>query len=163
MKSNDERGTMNDELRMKDKLSVVPRSAFSVQRFSLWLIVGVVLLYGVIYPNFYILAAALKRGGEWSLGNFREALSQRAVLEAAWSSVGLSLLTVAASAAVGVSLAFLFERYEFPARRAFAALAAMPLVLPPLVGTLAFIFLCGESGILARVVQRIFNLKSAPW
>jgi iron(III) transport system permease protein len=156
---------MNDELRMKDKLSSVPRSAFRVPRLSLllWLIVGVVLLYGVIYPNFYILAAALKRGGEWSLGNFREALSQRAVLEAAWSSVGLSLLTVAASALVGVSLAFLFERYEFPARRAFAALAAMPLVLPPLVGTLAFIFLCGESGILSRVVQRIFNLQSAPW
>jgi iron(III) transport system permease protein len=166
MSSKDEGGTMNDEVKTGHQ-PFIHRSAFRVPRFSLslilWLIVGVVLLYGVIYPNLYVLTAALERGGEWSLGNFREALSQRTVLEAAWSSIWLSLLTVAFSALVGVPLAFLFERYEFPARRTFAALAAMPLVLPPLVGTVAFIFLCGESGILARAVQRIFNLQSAPW
>jgi iron(III) transport system permease protein len=39
----------------------------------------------------------------------------------------------------------------------------LPLVLPPLVGTVAFIFLCGESGILARALEWAFNLKSAPW
>ncbi|HEX8491867.1 MAG TPA: iron ABC transporter permease [Pyrinomonadaceae bacterium] len=164
MKSKDERGTMKAELKSESQ-SFIPRSAFRVPRFSfvLWLVVAVVLLYGVVYPNFYVLAAALERSGRWSLGNFREALSQRAVIEAAWSSIWLSLLTVAFSALIGVPLAFLFERYEFPARRAFAALAAMPLVLPPLVGTVAFIFLCGESGILARAVQHVFNLRSAPW
>jgi iron(III) transport system permease protein len=127
------------------------------------LVVFIVLLYGVVYPNFYVLTASLEREGAWSLGNFREALSQRAVIEAAWSSLGLSLLTVFFCAAVGVPLAFLFERYEFPARRTFATLAALPLVLPPLVGTLAFIFLCGESGILARAVQHIFQMQAAPW
>lgn len=129
----------------------------------LWFIVAVVLLYGVIYPNLHVLTAALERNGSWSLGNFTEALSERAVREAAWSSLWLSLLTVAASALVGLPLAFIFERYEFPARRLFASLAALPLVLPPLVGTIAFVFLCGESGILARAVQRLFHLRTAPW
>jgi iron(III) transport system permease protein len=140
-----------------------PSSLKSPSSLLLWLVVAVVLIYGVIYPNFYVLTATLERGGSWSLGNFTEALSQRAVLEAAWSSVWLSLLTVIASALIGTPLAFLFERYEFPARRAFASLVALPLVLPPLVGTLAFIFLCGESGILARAAQSIFHLQSAPW
>jgi iron(III) transport system permease protein len=45
----------------------------------------------------------------------------------------------------------------------FAALAALPLVLPPLVGTVAFIFLCGESGILARTIEHAFHLTKAPW
>ena len=36
-------------------------------------------------------------------------------------------------------------------------------MLPPLVGTVAFIFLCGESGILARVVRDTFHLSNAPW
>ena len=127
------------------------------------MIVAVVLLYGVIYPNFYVLVASLQRDGRWSLGNYMEALSERAVLEAIASSVGLSLITVVLCALVGVPLAFLFERYTFPARRLFATLAALPLVLPPLVGTVAFIFLCGESGILARAVQWALDLKSAPW
>ena len=143
--------------------SLISFRRLNVSSLLLWIVVAFVLLYGVVYPNFYVLAAALERGGSWSLGNFREALSQRAVIEAAWSSVWLSLLTVVASAFVGVPLAFLFERYEFPARRAFGALAALPLVLPPLVGTLAFIFLCGESGILARGVQHAFGFSSAPW
>jgi iron(III) transport system permease protein len=45
----------------------------------------------------------------------------------------------------------------------FATLAALPLVLPPLVGTVAFIFLCGESGILARFAQSAFHLNNSPW
>jgi iron(III) transport system permease protein len=32
-----------------------------------------------------------------------------------------------------------------------------------LVGTVAFIFLCGESGILARLIQSAFHLEHSPW
>ncbi len=129
----------------------------------LLLVVFVVLVYGVVYPNLRVVTDSLQVGGNWSVENYRELMSQRAVLEAAWSSVVLSLATVVLCAVVGVGLAFLFERYAFPARGLFAALAALPLVLPPLVGTIAFIFLCGESGILARFVQWLLGTKSAPW
>jgi iron(III) transport system permease protein len=97
------------------------------------------------------------------LANYREVLSQNIVLESIFASVGVSVLTVLFCAFVGVPLAFLFERYTFPARRLFATLAALPLVLPPLVGTVAFIFLCGESGILARFAQSVFHLDHSPW
>jgi iron(III) transport system permease protein len=126
------------------------------------LIVGVVLLYGVIYPNLYVIKSLVADGGR-SASGLTEILFRRAVLEAAGTSVWLSLVTVGLCALVGIPLAFLFERYAFPARRLFATLSALPLVLPPLVGTVAFIFLCGESGILARTVAWAFNLKGAPW
>lgn len=129
----------------------------------LWLIVALVLLYGVVYPNYHVVVSSLQHDGNWTLNNYRTVLSQRIALEAILSSVGLSLLTVLFCALVGVPLAFLFERYTFPGRGVFAALAALPLVLPPLVGTVAFIFLCGESGILARIVQSVFHLENAPW
>ena len=131
--------------------------------FFLFVIVALVLLYGVIYPNARIFIGALQSEGHWSLGNFLAVLSQRTVIESAFTSIAVSVLTVALCALVGVPLAFLFERYAFPGRRLFATLAALPLVLPPLVGTVAFIFLCGESGILARSIQHIFHLSSAPW
>src|SRR5437899_5651781 len=129
----------------------------------LWLVVALVLLYGVVYPNLQTFSAALQRDGHWSLSTFVETLSQRAIIESAWTSIAVSILTVVFCALVGVPLAFLFERYAFPGRRFFAILSALPLVLPPLVGTVAFIFLCGESGILARVVQRLFHLTNPPW
>ena len=132
-------------------------------RLILLLIVCVVLLYGVIYPNLHVVLLSLQREGNWSLQNYREVLAQRIVLKAIFSSVAISILTVVFCAAIGIPLAFLFERFTFPARRLFATLAALPLVLPPLVGTVAFIFLCGESGILARVAQSVFHLERAPW
>jgi iron(III) transport system permease protein len=132
-------------------------------RLILFLIVALVLIYGVIYPNIHVVLASFQQNGNWSVANYIQALSQPIVLESILASVGISILTVLLCAAVGIPLAFLFERYSFPARRVFAALAALPLVLPPLVGTVAFIFLCGESGILARFVQSAFHLDHSPW
>jgi iron(III) transport system permease protein len=132
-------------------------------RLALFLITAVVLLYGVIYPNLAVVITSFQRAGNWTLANYREVLSQRIVIEAIVSSLGLSVGTVLLCAIVGVPLAFLFERFTFPGRRLFAALAALPLVLPPLVGTVAFIFLCGESGILAHGIQNLFGLANPPW
>jgi iron(III) transport system permease protein len=147
----------------ENRFRLFPFFPFRPLPILLFLLVAAVLLYGVIYPNTHVLLAALQRGGDWTLANFADALSQQSTLEAIWTSILLSILTVSFCALVGIPLAFLFERYEFPARKLFAVIAALPLVLPPLVGTVAFVFLCGESGILARLVQKTFGLESTPW
>jgi iron(III) transport system permease protein len=133
------------------------------QSVALLLVTAIVLLYGIIYPNLALLLTSFQRAGTWTLANYREILSQRIVIEAIVNSLALSVGTVFFCALVGVPLAFLFERFTFPGRRLFAALAALPLVLPPLVGTVAFIFLCGESGILAHGIQNLFGLANPPW
>lgn len=151
-----------------------PPESISSRKSSAWkaglnikyvplVIVGLGLFYGVIYPCINLFIATLRHEGGWSLKNYTELLSQKVVLEAIWSTISLSLATVAGSALVGVSLAFLFDRYEFPGRRFFAAIVTMPIVLPPLVGTMAFYYLCGDSGILARLIQNGFGLKEPPW
>ena len=48
-------------------------------RLILFLIVAVVLLYGVIYPNLHVVLQSLQREGSWSLQNYREILAQRIV------------------------------------------------------------------------------------
>lgn len=130
---------------------------------ALIFVTAIVLLYGVIYPNIAVVINSFQRNGSWTLANYREVLSQQIVLEAIISSLGLSIATVFFCALVGVPLAFLFERFTFPGRRLFAALAALPLVLPPLVGTVAFIFLAGETGILAHGIQNLLGLQNPPW
>lgn len=136
---------------------------FLTPRLILFAITAIGLLYGVVYPNADTVISSLQRNGRWSLGNYVEVLSQTISLDAIFTSIGVSVATVALCAVVGIPLAFLFERYSFPGRNVFASIAALPLVLPPLVGTVAFIFLCGESGILARFVQHVFQLQSSPW
>src|SRR5213083_3022507 len=79
------------------------------------------------------------------------------------ASVWISLASVALAGAIGVPLAFLFEWLEFPGRKTLGSLIALPAVLPPFVGVIAFLFLYGESGFVARAVQRLLGLGQAPW
>jgi len=139
------------------------KTDLSLRSVILFAVVIVVLVYGVVYPNLSVVISSFQRDGSWTLANYSEVLSQRVVIVSIVSSLGLSIGTVVLCAIVGVPLAFLFERFTFPGRRLFAALAALPLVLPPLVGTVAFIFLCGESGILAHGIQNLFGLQNPPW
>jgi len=80
-----------------------------------------------------------------------------------WNSVYVSVLTVGGAGVLGTSLAFFLSRYAFPLRRLIVGLAVLPLALPPLVGVIAFLFLYGESGILPRSLQALFDLESVPF
>src|SRR5690349_7313914 len=139
------------------------KTDFSFRSVILFLVTALVLLYGVIYPNLSVVVSSFQRDGSWTIANYSEILSQRVVIESIVSSLGLAIGTVALCALVGVPLAFLFERFTFPGLRLCDACSALPLVLPPLVGTVAFIFLCGESGILAHGIQNLLRLQNPPW
>ena len=83
--------------------------------------------------------------------------------QALWASLWLSAASVVLAGAIGVPLAFLFERVDFPGRKLLGMLVALPAVLPPLVGVVAFLFLYGETGFVGRFVQYIFRLDDPPW
>jgi iron(III) transport system permease protein len=124
------------------------------------------ILFGyVLYPTIRVLWQSFFRSGEFSLGNYAEFFSirSRANLEALRNSIFVSLGSVFLSALVGVPLAFIFTRYRFPGRDIFSSLAILPLVLPPLVGVISFMFLYGESGIIPRGLQAIFHLEKPPF
>lgn len=121
------------------------------------------LLWAVVYPNLVVLAESVSSDGGATLRYYAEFFRTSSELSALWSSFWISILTVLLSALIGVPLAFLFAGYEFPGRRVLGALAAMPVLLPPLVGVIAILFLYGESGIASRFLQSALGLESAPW
>ena len=90
-------------------------------------------------------------------------LASPANLEALWTSIYISSISVLCCAIVGVTMAFLLERYNFPGRRILSILVLVPMALPPLVGVLSFSFLYGDSGIFPRVFQHLFGLDHVPF
>jgi iron(III) transport system permease protein len=117
------------------------------------------LLWSVVYPNVAVIVGSFENG----LGHWREFMSSPADREALTTSIVISLASVVASVLIGVPLAFLLSRFEFPGRRILKAVATLPAALPPLVGVIAFLFLYGESGLVTRAVQRLFGMAEAPW
>src|SRR3977135_54528 len=123
----------------------------AVQRQN-WLIavpVILLLLWAVIYPNAAVIAGSFENG----LGHWREFAASPADREALWTSLVISVASVFASLAIGVPLAFLLGRFDFPGRRLLRAVATLPAALPPLVGVIAFLFRHAESGLVTRAVM----------
>ncbi len=117
------------------------------------------LLWTVVYPNAAVIAGSFENG----LGHWREFASSPTDREALTTTLIISLASVVASLIIGVPLAFLLGRFEFPGRRILRAVATLPAALPPLVGVIAFLFLYGESGLVTRGIQRLLGLQEAPW
>ena len=122
-----------------------------------------VLVWLIAYPLALVLVDALRGGTGWTLSHVAAFAREPTQWQALWGSVWISLASVLLAGAVGVPLAFVFERIEFPGRRLLGGLVALPAVLPPLVGVIAFLFLYGESGFIPRLVMRAFGLAGPPW
>ena len=123
----------------------------------------VLLVWLIVYPLLLVLVEGFRGANGWTVDFVRQFLERRNEAQALWGSLWISLATVVLAGAIGIPLAFLFSRYDFPGRRVVGGLVALPAVLPPLVGVLAFLFLYGESGFVSLLIQRLFRLDAPPW
>ncbi|MBA3497928.1 MAG: iron ABC transporter permease [Gemmatimonadales bacterium] len=129
--------------------------------FAAVLLAGLVWL--VAYPLVLVLLEGVREPGGWTLEYVRLFFARPTEWRALWGSVWISVASVALAAIVGIPLAFLFARYDLPGGRVLGGLVALPAVLPPLVGVLAFLFLYGETGFVSLLVQRLLGRADPPW
>ncbi|HWG98582.1 MAG TPA: ABC transporter permease [Pilimelia sp.] len=80
-----------------------------------------------------------------------------------WAALRLSLVTASVATAVclvlGVPLAWLLSRASFRGRRLVRALVTLPLVLPPVVGGAALLFVLGRRGLLGQHLYAWFGVS----
>jgi molybdate transport system permease protein len=60
---------------------------------------------------------------------------------------------------LGVPLAWVLARAQFPGRSLVRALVTVPLVLPPVVGGVALLLLLGRRGVLGQHLDRWFGIS----
>ncbi|MBA9025584.1 ABC transporter permease [Peribacillus huizhouensis] len=136
-------------------------------RLTIWLLIPVVfvLVAYVLYPSLRTFFESLQSDGSISLGNYQDFFVQESKtnLLALWNSVYISILSVFFSALIGIPLAIIFNRYDFPGRSFFSTAAILPIVLPSLVGVMAFMFLYGESGLIPNAIKDLLGLEKVPF
>ena len=84
----------------------------------------------------------------WS--DLGELLTSEVITEALRLSLISSLAAAALSLVLGVPLAWILARYDFPGRALVRALVIMPMVLPPVVGGAALLFALGRRGLVGE-------------
>ena len=91
-------------------------------------------------------------GDAWSILHGSQAA------EALKLSLWTSTVATAISLVVGVPLAWLLARTEFPGLRLVRALVTLPLVLPPVVGGVALLLAFGRNGFLGQYLDQWFGI-----
>ncbi|MEV8508591.1 ABC transporter permease [Actinoplanes sp. NPDC051475] len=89
-------------------------------------------------------------------------LPQRLTAPGVLTALRLSMLTATLATllcvALGVPLAWLLARVDFPGRRLVRALITVPLVLPPVVGGIALLLALGRRGLLGSWLDTTFGI-----
>jgi molybdate transport system permease protein len=82
-----------------------------------------------------------------------------ASLDALRLSLVCSLSATALALLLGVPLAWVQARLEFPGRNLLRALTTLPMVLPPVVGGVALLFAFGRRGLIGQPLFDAFGLR----
>ncbi|MBX9390540.1 ABC transporter permease [Streptomonospora nanhaiensis] len=77
---------------------------------------------------------------------------------ALWLSLTTATTATAVSVCLGVPLAWLLARTDFPGRRLVRALVAVPMVIPPVVGGVALLLALGRRGLVGTYLDAWFGL-----
>jgi len=105
------------------------------------------LIVFLVYPLTRIFYDAFtNEAGQFTIANFQEFFTDRYYLRSLWKSIVLGVATVFTTSVLGIAVALLLIRYEFPFRNAFSYLTLLPMIMPPLVGVLGFVFILGRAG-----------------
>jgi len=122
----------------------LPRLSLGAAGF---LLIWLFLLVFVFYPLTRIFYDAFSNeSGALTAANFVDFFTDHYYLRSLWKSLALGLAAVFTTSVIGIAVAYLLIRCEFPGRQAFSYLTMLPMILPPLVGVLGFVFILGRAG-----------------
>ena len=137
----------------------LPRAPLSVFGFCL---IWTFLLLFVLFPLTRIsYDAVTNEAGQFTLSNFQDFFTDSFYLRAFWRSMALGVAAVVTTSVIGIAVAFLIVRYDFPYRTLFSYLTMTPMILPPLVGVLGFVFILGRAGTVNILLQEWFGMEHA--
>lgn len=115
-----------------------------------------ILLGGLGLAMFALPLVALLARVPWS--ELPRLLGADLVTDAFRLSMLTSLSATAVAAALGIPLAWLLARVDFPGRALMRGLVTLPLVLPPVVGGAALLFALGRRGVIGASLDQATGL-----
>lgn len=127
---------------------------------------ALLLVYFTALPLTMLLLGSLRTVGSpgLTLDNYFDAYGQGRVYRLFLNSFLYAFGTAVLALTVGTGLAWIVERTNTPARRWLFALALVPLIVPGIVNTIAWIFLLSPRiGVINRVLVEVLGLERTPF
>ena len=123
------------------------------------LYIAVIPLVFLVWQSFFTPQTA-SRAAEFTFGNYVKAYGSSDTVRLFWNSVKFATGTALFAFAIGATLAWMNERTNTPFKSLFFALSLIPLVIPGILFTVAWILLGSPKiGIVNLTLQSIFGLS----
>lgn len=95
--------------------------------------------------------------GSFTLGYLKSFFTDPFYLRALRNSLLLGVAVVLTTSVLGFCTAYFLLRYEFAGKNLFSYLTIFPIIMPPLVGVMGFIFILGRSGTINTILMDYFG------
>ena len=135
-------------------------SARRIRRAPPWPLVLLAVLGGAVFIVPFI---GLLSRTPW--GDLGDLLGSDLVVDALRLSLITSIAAAAIATVLGVPLAWVLARVDFPGRSLVRAIVTLPMVLPPVVGGAALLFALGRRGVVGEPINDAtgFLLPFSTW
>jgi len=124
---------------------------------AIWAFFGIFLIYPLIRLFYDAFTTA---EGVFTLNNFFDFFTDAYYLKSLVNSLVLGGATVLTTSILGITIAYLLLRYEFPGRNLFSYLTIIPMIMPPLVGVMGFVFIMGRAGTVNVILMDYLGLET---
>ncbi len=134
-------------------------------RLFLYLLYALPLIFLAVfyfYPLLAILRVSFAPEGRWTLAGVADTVRRPFFWQVLWFTTWQAAASAGLTLLVGMPLAYIFARYEFPGKGLLRALTTIPFVMPTVVVATAFTTLVGPSGVLNAWLQDLFDLPRPP-
>jgi iron(III) transport system permease protein len=134
----------------------------SLDRFSLVMVIvlTVLLTIFIIAPIATVVFNAFEEpNGTIGFQNFINFWATPSFRRGLQNSIICAFLTLGTTSVIGIPVAYVMTRYDFPAKRLFNLLTIIPLMVPPFVGALALTGLLGRNGGITNFLQSTLNIS----
>ena len=136
----------------------------SIPRVSIWTGIAVfgllVLTFSILYPlsSLFIASVTDSKTGGFSLAGYIEFFANPEYNSALTNTIILAVFTTIGALIVGVAIAFLVVRYDFPFKNIIALLPLVTLVMPDVIVCQAWIMVFGNNGVVTNAMWDYFGV-----
>lgn len=123
-------------------------------RWPAWIAAGVLLVF-FVWPLLQTIRGAVLLDGRLTAVFIRDALGNPLYREGLLNSLALACVITGMVIALGLPLAWLGARCDFPGRAALSALILAPMILPPFVGAIGMRHILGQYGALNAMLAHL--------
>lgn len=124
----------------------------------LWVLIGYILV-----PALRTISLSLMGEEGLTLHYYKEFFTVEANVIAFKNTLILGFATVLVCGILGTLLAFLMSYFNFPFKNIVSKLLLTPVMVPGIIIVIAFIQLYGESGLITKSIEILFNLEKIPF